>query len=80
LATYPIFIQPQYGPVWRQAMVMGAMTVLTQLGIYGGLALAAAKSRELMISNPKVTIWIGRSAGLMFILVAMLTIWHAFQG
>jgi threonine/homoserine/homoserine lactone efflux protein len=80
LATYPIFIQPQYGPVWRQAVVMGAMTVLTQLGIYGGLALAAAKSRELIISNPMVTIWIGRSAGLMFILVAMLTIWHAFQG
>jgi threonine/homoserine/homoserine lactone efflux protein len=80
LAVYPIFIQPRFGTVWSQALVMGILTILTQLGIYGGLALAAAKSRELLISSPKVTIWIGRSAGLMFIFVAILTIWHAVSG
>jgi threonine/homoserine/homoserine lactone efflux protein len=79
LATYPIFIQPRFGPVWRQAMVMGVMTILTQLAIYGGLALAAAQSRELLTSNPNVTILIGRGAGAMFISVAALTIWHAIS-
>ncbi len=77
LATYPIFIQPKFGPVWSQALVMGVITVLTQLGIYGGLALAAAKSRDLLISNPQATMWIGRVAGMMFIAVAALTLWHA---
>ncbi len=79
LATYPIFIQAKYGPVWGQALVMGLITIVTQLTIYGGLGLAAAKSRELLISNPNVTIWIGKLAGVMFIGVATLTVWHALS-
>ena len=80
LATYPVFIQPSFGPVWSQALVLGILTLFTQLGVYGGLVLAAAKSRDLLISNPTVTIWIGRAAGLMFIAVAALTVWHALRG
>jgi threonine/homoserine/homoserine lactone efflux protein len=77
LATYPIFIKPNFGPVWSQALVMGVMTVFTQMAVYGGLALAAAKSREFLLTSPKITIWIGRAAGAMFLLVAALTVWHA---
>ena len=80
LATYPVFIQPKFGPVWSQALVLGLLTVATQFGIYGSLSLAAAKSRDLLISNPRVTIWIGRCAGVMFVLVAVLTVWHALRG
>ena len=77
LATYPVFIQEKYGPVWGQALVMGLITIALQLCIYGSLGLAAARSREVLISNPTVTVWIGRLAGVMFILVALLTVWHA---
>jgi threonine/homoserine/homoserine lactone efflux protein len=77
LATYPIFIKPNFGPVWSQALVMGIMTLLTQLAVYGSLALAAAKSRDMLVSNPVATIWIGRIAGVMFLCVAALTVWHA---
>ena len=79
LAVYPVFIQPRFGPVWSQALAMGTLTALTQLGIYGGLALAAAKSRDLLISNPVSTIWIGRVAGVLFLCVAALTVWHALS-
>ena len=34
-SVYPQFMRPQYGSLASQAVVMGAMTVLTQLGIYG---------------------------------------------
>ena len=77
LAVYPVFIQPRFGAVWSQALVMGVLTLLTQLGIYGGLALAAAKSKDLLMSNPVTTIWIGRAAGVLFLCVAALTVWHA---
>ena len=80
LAVYPVFIQLRFGPVWSQALAMGVLTAITQFSIYGGLALAAAKSRELLISSPNVTIWIGRTAGVMFIFVALLTFWHAVSG
>lgn len=58
---------------------MGILTALCQCGVYGGLGLAAAKSRDVLVSNPIVTIWIGRIAGMMFIFVAALTVWHALS-
>jgi threonine/homoserine/homoserine lactone efflux protein len=80
LAVYPVFIKSQYGAVWKQAVVMGSITIVTQLLIYGGLGLAAAQSREKLVSNPAVTIWIGRAAGALFLLVAFFTVWHAIGG
>ena len=44
LAVYPQFIQARFGPVWQQALVMGILSILTQMTIYGGLGIAAAKA------------------------------------
>lgn len=79
MSVYPQFLKPQYGPLWSQAVVIGILTVLTQLGIYGGLALLAGQSRDFLLSRPQATIAIGRGAGLIFILVAGLTAWHGWQ-
>lgn len=73
LAVYPQFLLPLYGPIWLQALVMGGMTVLMQFAIYGGLAVAAGRSREFLISNPRTIKLIGRSAGALFIVVAIAT-------
>ena len=75
-AVFPQFIRPEYGPVWSQALVIGTITVLMQLTIYGGLALAAGRSRDFLVSSPQITTWIGRGAGLLFVAVAGLTAWH----
>ncbi|MBF9232493.1 LysE family translocator [Microvirga alba] len=74
LAVYPQFLLPQYGAIWTQALVMGVLTVLMQLGIYGGLAFAAGSSRAFLVSSPRATMLIGRSAGLLFITIAILTV------
>ncbi len=76
LAVYPQFMLPRYGPVWAQALAMGLITVATQAAIYGGLGLAAAKSRDALTGYPAVTIWIGRVAGALFLVVAAWTIWR----
>lgn len=76
LAVYPQFMRPEYGPIWSQALVLGLMTVAMQFTIYGALALAAARGRDALTGNPTVTIWIGRSAGALFVLVACYTAWH----
>ena len=80
LAVYPTFIRPEFGPVWAQALVMGLLTFVTQFVIYGGLGLAAAKSRDLLVEHPQVTITIGRACGLVFFAVAAFTVWHVLQG
>ena len=76
LAVFPQFMRPEYGPIWSQALVMGIMTVVMQFVIYGALALAAGKGRDALIGNPQVTIWIGRGAGALFVVVALFTAWH----
>ena len=72
LAVYPQFMRPEYGPFWQQALVMGALTMVLQAAVYGGLALAAATGRDALTSKPQVTIWIGRAAGWLLVAVAVL--------
>ncbi len=80
LAVYPQFTLPKYGPVWAQALAMGVITVAAQGAIYGGLGLAAAKSRDFLTGYPAVTIWIGRAAGVLFLVVAVGTVWRVGVG
>lgn len=80
LAVYPQFMLPRYGPVWAQALAMGLITVATQAVIYGGLGLAAAKSRDFLTGYPAMTIWIGRVAGALFLAVAAWTVWRTGFG
>src|SRR3569832_1032344 len=77
LSVYPQFLRPIYGPLWAQALVMGVLGILMQLVIYGGVALAASRVRAFLVNSPRVTIWIGRIAGLLFIAVAVFSAWHA---
>jgi threonine/homoserine/homoserine lactone efflux protein len=76
LAVFPQFIRPEYGPIWSQAIALGVITVLMQGAIYGALALAAGRARDALVGNPSTTIWVGRSAGALFIVVAVITAWH----
>ncbi|MBB4184958.1 threonine/homoserine/homoserine lactone efflux protein [Sinorhizobium terangae] len=78
LAVYPQFLKPQFGPIWSQAAVMALMIALTQLAVYGGLALAAGRGRDLLVGSPAATVAIGRAAGLVLIAVAVFTVWHGW--
>ncbi len=74
LAVYPQFMTPAYGPLWPQALAMGAMTVVVQFVVYGGLALAAARGRDALVANPALTIWVGRAAGWVLVAIAATTL------
>jgi threonine/homoserine/homoserine lactone efflux protein len=76
LAVFPQFMRPEFGPIWSQALVMGLMTVVMQLLIYGALALAAGQGRDALVGHPGVTMGIGRGAGALFVAVAAFTAWH----
>ncbi len=78
LAIFPQFLRPEFGPVWRQALVMLLLTWVTQLAIYGGLALAAARSRDALVASPAATRFIGRAAGVLLVAIAALTVWRGW--
>ena len=79
LAVYPQFLKPDYGPIWIQATIMGLMTVATQFLIYGGLAVTAGRSRDLLIANPGATAFAGRAAGLLLFAVSIFTVWEGWR-
>lgn len=73
LAVFPQFMLPKWGAIWMQSLVMGAIIVAMQGAIYGALALLAAKSRDFLTTTPAFTIWFGRGAGALFLIVAVIT-------
>jgi threonine/homoserine/homoserine lactone efflux protein len=80
LAVFPQFLRPEFGPVWRQALVMLLLIWITQLAVYGGLALAAARSRDALVGSPAATRFIGRAAGVLLVAIAVFTLWRGWGG
>jgi threonine/homoserine/homoserine lactone efflux protein len=74
LAVYPQFMLAKFGSMLGQALVLGLITIVVQGAVYGGLGLAAAKSRDALVGYPGVTTWIGRGAGAVFLGVAVWTV------
>ncbi len=79
LAVYPNFLKPEYGSLLFQAIIMGILTVLTQFGIYGTIAIAAAHSRDLLLSRKDLTIGISKAIGILFIIAALYNLWHSIM-
>lgn len=71
LSVYPQFMRPENGPLWVQALVMGAMTAIVQTTVYGGLALIALGGRDALVRNPRTTTRIGRAAGILLMALAV---------
>lgn len=78
LAVYPQFLKPQFGALWFQVLIMALMIAATQLAVYGGLALAAGRSRDVIVSSPRATAFVGRTVGVVLIAVAALTAWQGW--
>lgn len=79
LAVFPQFLRPEFGPLWRQTLVMLLMIWATQLAVYGGLAFAAAKSRAALVGSPSATRLIGRAAGVLLVAIAVVTVWRGWE-
>lgn len=79
LAVFPQFLSRQFGPIWIQAVLMGAIILFTQMFVYGGTALAAGWSRDALVNRPTITTWIGRVIGAFFVIVAFVTAMHSLS-
>jgi threonine/homoserine/homoserine lactone efflux protein len=80
LAVYPQFLHPQYGPLWRQAVVLLLVIWATQLIVYGGLAVLAARGRDALLHNPATIRLVGRACGVLLLVVSALTLWRGLAG
>jgi threonine/homoserine/homoserine lactone efflux protein len=76
LAVYPQFLKPELGPLLPQASIMAGILAITQLIVYGGLALTVSHAQKIA-GNQAVTIWLGRLCGMLLIAISAFALWKA---
>lgn len=79
-SVYPQFLQPGFGPIWRQAIVLGLLTAAVQLGVYGTIAVGAARAGSAMASRPGLVAWSARIAGVLFVAAAIALVLESGTG
>lgn len=79
LAVFPQFLRAEYGPVWLQAVALGAIIAVTQIAVYGGLALAAGSTQGWLAGRPTAGVWIARLAGAALILGAAIALFGTLR-
>jgi threonine/homoserine/homoserine lactone efflux protein len=75
-AVFPQFMRPDQGPILLQGLVLGAITAATQIGVYGAVALGAARLRRWLSNNRDAQVRLGQGIGGMLIAAA---VWAAYQ-
>lgn len=80
LAVFPQFVREEWGPVWAQAAVLGAIIIATQLAVYSPLALAAAQARGWLVDRPQALARVGRGIGLLLIAIALVSLIEGWRG
>ncbi|GJI87442.1 LysE family translocator [Duganella hordei] len=73
LAIFPQFLKPGQGPLWVQSGVLGGITALTQLGVYGALAYAASGASGWFAAHPAASTVAARVMGALLMLTAVLS-------
>ena len=79
LAVFPQFLRAQGGALAARAFGMAAITSLTQVAVYGGIALAAAQARAWLSGNPATQRRLGRVVGALLVLAAAWTGLHGLS-
>lgn len=73
LAIFPQFLHPAEGPLWSQAARLWLIIALTQVGVYGSLALVADRVRGWLAKKPGANRVAAHGVGILLIVAAMLT-------
>lgn len=80
LAVLPQFLRRDAGSVVAQGLVLATITAGTQAVVYGAVALAAARARELLRANRGAQRRLGQAVGVMLVAAAAWTLWQGWRG
>lgn len=75
VAVFPQFLRVDPGAVLARTVALSGITAATQLAVYGGVALAAARLRGWLVVNGPAQVGLGRVVGVMLIAAAAWTVW-----
>ena len=79
VAIFPQFMLPERGALVLQALAMGAIVALMQVGVYGGVALGAAGLRRRLVHSADGQAALGRGVALLLVATAIWALWHSWH-
>lgn len=79
VAVFPQFLRPERGPLPAQAVVLGAIIALTQVLIYGSVAIGADGLRSGLMGNARAQSMLGRAVAVLLMGTAAWTLWHGWS-
>jgi threonine/homoserine/homoserine lactone efflux protein len=77
LAIFPQFVHAERGSLVMQVIALSVITALTQVAVYGGLALAAAQAQPALAARPKANAILAKGVGVVLLLAAAMTVYTA---
>lgn len=79
LAVFPQFLNPADGSIWAHVIVLWLIIAMTQMGVYGAIAMAAARARKSLRTSPDAGKLVSRTVGIVLIAVAVLTVLESWR-
>ncbi len=80
LAIFPQFLKPAYGALWTQALLLWLIIAITQIAVYGGMALTGDRVRRFLAARPGANALLARIVGGVLIATAIYTAWSGWSG
>lgn len=80
LAVFPQFLRPEYGVIWLQAVVLWLIIAVTQISVYGGMAVAAGQARQWLAENSVAMTFVGRAVGILLLIAATFAAVDGWRG
>jgi threonine/homoserine/homoserine lactone efflux protein len=79
LAVFPQFLRLEYGPIATQAVLLSLITALTQVVVYGAIAMGAAHIRVWLRTNQQGQVRLGQGVGVLLVLASLWTGWQGWR-
>src|SRR5688572_22165664 len=73
LAVLPQFLKPEYGDIGAQAVVLWLIIAITQVVIYGAMAMAGDRVRVWFVERPAANAALARGVGVLLLVTAAYT-------
>jgi threonine/homoserine/homoserine lactone efflux protein len=73
LAVLPQFLKPEYGDIGAQAVVLWLIIAITQVVIYGAMAMAGDQVRVWFVERPAANTALARGVGVLLFATAAYT-------
>ena len=78
LAVFPQFISAGEGALLPQVLLLSAIIAVTQLAVYGGVALGAEALRIGLVRSAALQVAVARCVAVLLLATAAWTVWHGW--